>query len=148
MVWKHKKIWWDGKFHPLIAGMGNSILSFYIHIFHKKILQNAVCLQAKRTSTNKLPAGKTYTCKSSDSAYPVWTPSHSCGTMVSILLCQILGSTFVASHCNMALAICIALLNKLLAGLLMAQTNHIYFGFNASHSTHDVFSQLSESTAL
>jgi hypothetical protein len=48
----------------------------------------------------------------------------------------------------MALAICIAFLNKLLAGLLMAQTNHICFGFNASHSTHDVISQLFELTAL
>jgi hypothetical protein len=68
--------------------------------------------------------------------------------MVSILLCQNLGSTFVASHCNMALAICISLLDKLLVGLLTTQTNHICFGFNASNSTHDVISQFSELTAL
>jgi hypothetical protein len=68
--------------------------------------------------------------------------------MVSILLCQNLGSTFVASHWDTALAIHVALLNELLAGLHTAQTNHICFGFNAPHSTYDVISQLSELTAL
>jgi hypothetical protein len=39
--------------------------------------------------------------------------------MVSILLCQNLGSTFAASHCDIALAIHVAVLDELLAGLLV-----------------------------
>jgi hypothetical protein len=43
--------------------------STLIRIFHKKILQDAVCLQAKRTSTWEFSAGKTFTCKSSKDIY-------------------------------------------------------------------------------
>jgi hypothetical protein len=53
-----------------------------------------------------------------------------------------------AGHCDvMALAVFIALLNELLAGL-PAQSDHITIGFSASHSTHDVISEIPEVTAL
>ncbi len=66
--------------------------------------------------------------------------------MVSILLCQNLGASLAASNCDTALAIHLALLNELLAGLLLAQANQVRLGFNAFHFTHDVISQLSELT--
>jgi hypothetical protein len=80
--------------------------------------------------------------------YAQYKPQHSCGTIVSTLLWHNLGAFLVASNCDTALAIHLALLNKLLAGLLLAQANHICLGFNASHSTHDVISQLFEQTPL
>ena len=67
---------------------------------------------------------------------------------ISILLRHNLGAFLAASNCDTALAIHLALLNELLAGLLLALANHICLGFNASHSTHDVISQLSERTPL
>ncbi len=68
--------------------------------------------------------------------------------MVEILLCHNLGTFLAASNCDTALAIHLALLNELLAGLLSAEADHICLGSNASHSTHDVISQLSEQTPL
>jgi hypothetical protein len=47
----------------------------------------------------------------------------------------------------MVLAISLALLNKLLAGLL-TKTDLISFRFNATHSVHDEISQIPEVTAL
>ena len=49
------------------------------------------------------------------------------------------------THCDTVLAIHLALLNELLS-CLPAKTDHISFGFNASHSTHDVISQISAVT--
>jgi hypothetical protein len=46
--------------------------------------------------------------------------THSCDTMVEILLCHNLGAFLAASNCDMALAIHLALLNELLADLLSA----------------------------
>jgi hypothetical protein len=50
----------------------------------------------------------------------IYTPTHSCDTMVEILLCHNLGAFLAASNCDTALAIHLALLYKLLAGLLLA----------------------------
>jgi len=49
------------------------------------------------------------------------------------------------TYCDTALAVHLALLNELLS-CLPAKTDHISLGFNASHSTHDVISQISAVT--
>ena len=47
----------------------------------------------------------------------IYTPTHSCDTIVAILLCHNLGALLAACNCDTALAIYLALLNELLAGL-------------------------------
>jgi hypothetical protein len=63
----------------------------------------------------------------------------------TITICRYVDSALAAGHCDRVLAIHLALLNELLADLL-AQTDHMSLGINASHSTCHVISQISDIT--